>query len=164
MAEIMFKGNKVKTVGNLPEKGKKAKDFVLVGTDLKEVSLSSFAGKKKLFNIYPSVDTGVCAASVRAFQKKLTGRTDVVVLHVAADLPFAFKRFCGAEGIENAVGLSSFRSDFADTWGVRMLEGGLKGLSSRAVVVVDENDVVKYTEQVPDIGQEPNYDAAAAAL
>jgi thiol peroxidase len=164
MAEITFKGNTVKTVGKLPEVGSKAKDFTLVGTDLKEVNLASFAGKKKVLNIYPSVDTGICAASVRAFQKKLTGRSDVVVLHIAADLPFAFKRFCGAEGIENAVGLSSFRSDFADAWGVRMLDGALQGLCSRAVVVLDENNTVKYTEQVPEIAQEPDYEKASAAL
>jgi thiol peroxidase len=164
MAEITFKGNTVKTIGNLPEVGSKAKDFTLVGTDLKEATLATFAGKKKIVNIYPSVDTGICAASVRAFQKKLAGRADVVVIHVAADLPFAFKRFCGAEGIENAVGLSTFRSDFADAWGVRMLDGALQGLCSRAVVVLDENNTVKYTEQVPEIAQEPDYEKAAAAL
>lgn len=164
MAEITFKGNKVHTVGNLPEVGSPAKDFSLVAQDLSEATLKTFAGKKKVLNIFPSVDTGICATSVRTFHQKLSGRSDVVVVNIAADLPFAFKRFCGAEGIENAVTLSTFRSDFGDSYGVKMTDGPMKGLNSRAVIVVDENDKVVHAEQVPEIVQEPNYDAALAKL
>jgi thiol peroxidase len=164
MATITHKGNKISTVGTLPPNGATAKDFTLVKVDLSEATLASFAGKKKIVNIYPSVDTGICAMSVKAFHQKLAQKSDVVVLNVSCDLPFAFKRFCGAEGIENAVGLSAFRSDFPDTWGVRITDGLLKGLCSRAVVVLSADDKVLYTEQVPEIAQEPAYDKAIAAL
>lgn len=164
MAEITFKGNPVHTVGNLPEVGSRAPDFQLVDTKLKTISLRDFQGRKKILNIFPSVDTGVCAASVRAFHERVQGRGDTVVINVSADLPFAHARFCGSEGIESAVNASTFRDDFGETWGVRMIDGPLAGLLSRAVVVLDENDRVVYTEQVPEIAQEPNYAAALAAL
>jgi thiol peroxidase len=164
MAEITFKGNPVHTVGSLPEIGSQAKDFSLVGMDLSEASLKTFESKKKVLNIFPSVDTGICAMSLKAFHDKLSGRDDVVVLNISADLPFAFKRFCGAEGVENAVALSTFRSDVADAWGVKMKDGPLAGLNSRCVVVLDGDNKVVYTEQVPEIAQEPDYDAALAKL
>lgn len=164
MAEITFKGSPVHTVGSLPEVGSAAKDFSLVGMDLSEASLQTFESKKKVLNIFPSVDTGICATSLKTFHDKLKGRDDVVVLNISADLPFAFKRFCGAEGVENAVALSTFRSDFADAWGVKMTDGPLAGLNSRAVVVLDGDNKVVHAEQVPEIAQEPDYDAALAKL
>jgi len=164
VAEITLKGNPIHTSGELPPVGATAKDFVLVSQDLAEVALSSFAGKRKVLNIFPSVDTKVCATSLKTFYNKLKSRDDVVVLNISADLPFAFKRFCGAEGVENAHTLSTFRSTFADDYGLKMVDGPLKGLCSRSVVVLDAHNKVIYTEQVPEIGQEPNYDAAIAAL
>ena len=164
MAQITLKGNPIRTVGNLPEKGSKAPDFTLTAQDLSDVTLASFAGKKKVLNIFPSIDTPVCAKSVKAFYEKVGAKKDAVVLNISADLPFAAKRFCGGEGIENAVTLSTFRSNFADTYGVKIVDGPLKGVCSRAVVVLDPNNKVLYTEQVPEIAQEPNYDKALAAL
>ncbi|MCB9870795.1 MAG: thiol peroxidase [Planctomycetes bacterium] len=164
MTEIKFKGNPIHTSGSLPSVGTTAKDFALVAMDLSEARLSSFGSKKKVLNIFPSVDTGVCALSLKTFYKKLQGRDDVAVLNVSADLPFAFKRFCGAEGVENAVALSTFRSDFADAWGVKMIDGPLAGLCSRAIVVLNGNNQVVHTEQVPEIAQEPDYAAAIAHL
>jgi thiol peroxidase len=164
MAQITLKGNPIRTVGNLPEKGSKAPDFTLTAQDLSDVTLASYAGKKKVLNIFPSMDTAVCAKSVKTFYDKLSAKNDVVVLNISADLPFAAKRFCGAEGIENAVTLSTFRSNFADAYGVKIMDGPLKGVCSRAVVVLDPNNKVLYTEQVPEIAQEPNYDKALAAL
>jgi thiol peroxidase len=164
MAKITFKGNPIHTSGTLPAAGAHVPDFHLVAGDLSEASLATFAGKKKVFNIFPSVDTGVCATSVRTFNKRAAGLQNVVVLNVSMDLPFAQKRFCGAEGIEGVVNLSAFRSDFGSTWGVTMNEGPLKGLLSRAVVVTDENNKVLHVEQVPEIAQEPDYDAALKAL
>lgn len=164
MAEITFKGNPIHTAGNLPEVGSRAPDFQLVDTKLKTISLRDFQGRKKILNIFPSVDTGVCAASVRAFHERVHGRGDTVVINISADLPFAHSRFCGSEGIESAVGASTFRDGFGETWGVQMVDGPLAGLMSRAVVVLDEDDRVVYAEQVPEIAQEPDYDAALAAL
>ncbi len=165
MAKITFKGNPIETFGELPAVGSKAPDFELTRLDLSDVGLSAFAGKKKILTINPSLDTGVCQATVRAFNKKAAERGDTVVLSVSSDLPFAAKRFCTAEGIDNVVSLSVMRGrGFAKEWGVLMTSGPLAGLVSRAVVVLDENDVVKYVEQVPEIAQEPNYDAALAAL
>ena len=165
MAKITLKGNPIETFGELPAVGSKAPDFELTKLDLTDVGLSAFAGKKKLVTINPSLDTGVCQATVRAFNKKAAERGDTVVLSVSSDLPFAAKRFCTAEGIDNVVSLSVMRGrGFAKEWGVLMTSGPLAGLVSRAVVVLDENDVVKYVEQVPEIAQEPNYDAALAAL
>lgn len=165
MATTKFKGNDVHTQGNLPVVGEKAPAFTLVGQDLAEKTLASFAGKKKVINIFPSIDTGVCATSVRQFNVKAAGKPGVVVVNISADLPFALKRFCAAEGIENVVNLSTFRSpEFGATWGTTMTDGGLKGLHARSVVVVDENDKVVHVELVPEIAQEPNYDAALKAL
>lgn len=164
MADITFQGNPITTVGNLPEKGAQAPAFALVGTDLSDVELKNFAGKQLVINIFPSIDTGVCQASVRAFNEKAGGRDNTVVLNVSKDLPFAQERFCAAEGIENVVSASAFRSSFGEDYGVTMTAGPLEGLLSRAVVVVDADGSVVYTEQVPEIGQEPDYEAALGAL
>ncbi|MBK7396028.1 MAG: thiol peroxidase [Myxococcales bacterium] len=165
MAKITFKGKPVETNGELPAVGSKAPALELTKTDLSDVTLSAFAGKKKLLTINPSLDTGVCQATVRNFNKKATERGDTVVLSISSDLPFAAKRFCTAEGIEAVVPLSLMRSrKFAKDWGLLMTDGPLAGLVARAVVVLDENDVVKYVELVPEIAQEPNYEAALAAL
>ena len=164
MAEITFRGNPIHTVGELPAVGSPAPDFTLTGGNLANVTVSDFAGQSLVLNIFPSIDTGVCQASVRAFNEKAGGREGVTVLNVSADLPFAQTRFCGAEGIENVSSASTFRSDFGATYGVTMSEGPLAGLLSRAVVVVGPDGNVAYTEQVPEIAQEPDYDAALAAL
>jgi thiol peroxidase len=164
MAKITLKGNPISTSGNLPAVGGKAPDFKLVRNDLSEVTLATFAGKRKVLSIFPSIDTPVCATSVRKFNEKAAGVKNAVVLNVSADLPFAHKRFCGAEGIQNVETLSSFRSSFATDYGVKIQDGGLTGLSARAVVVLDENNKVLHAEQVPEIAQEPNYDAALSAL
>lgn len=164
MATITLKGTPVHTSGNLPPKGAPAPDFKLVRTDLSEVSLSTYAGKKKVLNIFPSIDTPTCAMSVRRFNKEAGKLGNVAILNVSADLPFAQKRFCGAEGIHNAEALSSFRSGFAKDYGLMITDGPLCGLCSRAVVVLDENNKVIHAEQVPEIANEPNYDAALAAI
>ncbi len=164
MAEITLRGNPIHTVGELPAVGSAAPAFTLTGGNLADVRLEDFGGKKLVLNIFPSLDTSVCAASVRAFNQKAGGRDDVTVLNVSADLPFAQSRFCGAEGIEGVTNASAFRSDFGTTYGVTITDGPMSGLLSRAVVVVDPDGTVTYTEQVPEIGQEPNYDAALAAL
>ena len=164
MADITFQGNPITTVGNLPEKGAQAPAFTLVGTDLSDVTLKDFAGKQLVINIFPSIDTGVCQASVRAFNEKAGGRGNTAVLNVSKDLPFAQERFCAAEGIDNVVSASAFRSSFGEDYGVTMTAGPLEGLLSRAVVVVDTEGSVVYTEQVPEIGQEPDYEAALGAL
>ena len=164
MADITFQGDPITTVGNLPEKGAQAPAFTLVGTDLSDVELKNFAGKQLVINIFPSIDTGVCQASVRAFNEKAGGRDNTVVLNVSKDLPFAQERFCAAEGIDNVVSASAFRSSFGEDYGVTMTAGPLKGLLSRAVVVVDAEGSVVYTEQVPEIGREPDYEAALGAL
>jgi len=165
MASITFRGTAISTTGTLPSTGSTAPDFSLVATDLSEVSLKSFAGKKKVLNIFPSLDTGVCATSVRQFHRKLEEKSGVVVVNISADLPFAHGRFCTAERIDGVANLSTFRApEFGTTWGLTMKDGPLKGLLSRAVVVLDENNKVLYSEQVPEIAQEPNYDAALAKL
>lgn len=164
MADITFQGDPITTVGNLPEKGAQAPAFTLVGTDLSDVELKNFAGKQLVINIFPSIDTGVCQAGVRAFNEKAGGRYNTAVLNVSKDLPFAQERFCAAEGIDNVVSASAFRSSFGEDYGVTMTAGPLKGLLSRAVVVVDAEGSVVYTEQVPEIGQEPDYEAALGAL
>lgn len=164
MADITFQGNPITTVGNLPEKGAQAPAFTLVGTDLSDVELKDFSGKQLVINIFPSIDTGVCQASVRAFNEKAGGRDNTVVLNVSKDLPFAQERYCAAEGIDNVVSASAFRSSFGEDYGVTMTAGPLEGLLSRAVVVVDAEGSVVYTEQVPEIGQEPDYEAALGAL
>lgn len=164
MATITLKGNPVHTNGELPAVGDTITDFRLVDTGLAEKTLKDFAGKKKILNIYPSLDTPTCALSVKSFHQKAAQRGDLVVLNISADLPFASKRFCAAEGIENAAVLSTFRSGFGEDYGVLITDGPLEGLMSRAVIVVDENNKVLHTEQVGEIADEPNYDAALKAL
>ncbi len=164
MATITLKGNQIQTSGNLPAKGSQAPDFKLVKGDLSEVSLAAYPGKRKVLNIFPSIDTGVCAASVRKFNQEATTLSNVAVLNISMDLPFALTRFCGAEGIKNADALSAFRSSFATDYGLKIATGPLAGLCSRAVVVLDQENRVVYSEQVPEIAQEPNYDAALASL
>lgn len=164
MSEITLKGNPIHTVGNLPAKGKGAPTFSLVKTDLSETSLQSYSGKKVL-NIFPSIDTPVCATSVRTFNEKAGSKDGVTVLNISADLPFAHKRFCGAEGLEGVESLSTYRgSSFGKDYGVEMSDGPLKGLLSRAVVVLNDSNEIVHAELVPEIGQEPDYDAALAAL
>ena len=164
MAKITLGGNPINTIGTLPAVGAKAPDFKLTGGDLKDVSLADYAGKRKVLNIVPSLDTPTCATSTRRFNSEASKLPNVAVLVVSADLPFASKRFCTTEGLANVVPLSTFRSSFAKDWGVAIVDGPLAGVTSRAVVVLDENDKVVYKEQVPEIKQEPNYDAALAAL
>lgn len=165
MTTVKLKGNPFETVGMLPEVGTQAPAFTLVGTDLNEVTLASFAGRKVVLNIFPSIDTGTCAMSVRRFNKAASDLKNTVVLCVSADLPFAASRFCGAEGLENVRTGSSFRSPaFGKDYGVTFISGPLTGLLSRSVVVIDENGKVIYTEQVQETTEEPDYDAALAAL
>ena len=163
MAEITLKGNAINTTGDLPAVGAKAPCFKLVAGDLSEVSLADYAGKTIILNIVPSFDTGICAASVREFNKRDSEACTVV--NVSKDLPFAQGRFCEAEGVENVVNLSAFRcNDFGEVYGMTLVDGPLKGLLGRAVVVVNGNGEVTYTELVPEIAQEPNYDAALNAI
>jgi len=164
MATTAFKGNPVHTVGDLPAHGGAAPDFTLTGSDLSDVTLAGLAGRRVVLNIFPSVDTGVCAASVRKFNELASGLENTSVVCASADLPFALSRFCGAEGIENVVAASSFRSDFGADYGVTMTDGPLRGLLARSVVVLDADGKVTYTEVVPEITTEPDYDAAIAAL
>lgn len=164
MATITFKGNPVQTIGTLPQKGSTAPEFRLTGSDLKDVGLSDFAGYVKILNIVPSLDTGVCAASARAFNKAAAALGKVVILTISRDLPFAQKRFCEAEGIDKVVTLSELRDrEFGTVYGVEMTSGPLAGLLSRAVVVLDAQNTVVYTQQVPEIAQEPDYESALAA-
>ena len=164
MATITRKGTPVETVGNLPETGQNAPDFILVKQDLSEVCLAGYKGKKLVLNIFPSVDTPTCAMSVRKFNEKAASLQGVAVLCVSADLPFALGRFCGAEGIENVEAASGFRSTFGDDYGVKIKTGALAGLYSRCIVIVNEMGNVIYTEQVAEIADEPNYDAVLAAV
>lgn len=165
MSQITFKGNPVNTSGKLPEIGSKAPDFKLTAGDLSEKSLSDYKGKNVVLNIFPSVDTGVCAQSVRTFNEKVSAADNTVVLCVSKDLPFALNRFCAAEGLQNVETLSDFKSnEFSDAYGVKMTDGPLNGLLSRAVVVVNPEGNVVYNEQVPEIGQEPDYNNALNAL
>ena len=165
MATVTLKGNPVTVAGNLPSKGDSGPDFNLTGKDLAEVGLKNFAGKRKVLNIVPSLDTPTCAKSTRVFNEKASSMKNAVVLVISADLPFAMSRFCGAEGLNNVVTLSTFRGrDFHQKYGVDVTSGPLKGLTARAVVVLDENNKVLHSELVPEIGNEPNYDAALAAL
>ncbi|GHD07832.1 thiol peroxidase [Zhihengliuella salsuginis] len=164
MATITLQGSEIQTVGELPAVGSAAPEFTLTGTDLSDVKSSDFAGKRVVLNIFPSVDTGTCAASVREFNKRAAELENTVVLCVSADLPFAQARFCGAEGIENVVAGSTFRSTFGDDYGVEFETGPLTGLKSRSVVVLDADHKVVYTEQVAETTEEPNYESAIAAL
>ncbi len=165
MATITLKGNPVQTNGELPAVGSSAPDFVLVNKELSNVSLADYAGKKKLLNIVPSLDTGVCATSTIKFNQAMAGKSDAVALVISADLPFAMSRFCSAEGIDNVSSLSMMRSrNFAKDYGVLITDGPLEGICARAVVVLDEDNKVIYTQLVPEIGEEPDYDSALAML
>ena len=164
MAEVTLGGNAVHTVGELPELGTKAPDFSVTGTDLSEITAASFAGKKLVLNIFPSVDTPTCAQSVRHFNESAAGLDNTVVLCISADLPFAQGRFCGAEGLSNVTTGSSFRSNFGATYGVTLADSAFNGLLARAVVVIDETGTVVHTELVPEIANEPNYQSALDAL
>ena len=165
MATINFKGNPIQTNGDFPQVGAQAPEVKLVKTDLSEVTLADLAGKKVIFNIFPSVDTAVCALQLKTFSQKAAERDDVVLLFASMDLPFALNRFCGAEGIQNAVTASDFRHhSLADSYGVKMTQGPLAGLYARATLVLDANHKVIYSELVSDVVNEPNYDAAMAAL
>lgn len=162
---VKLKGNDVVVEGTFLQAGQAAKEFTLVTKDLAEATLESYKGKRKVLNIFPSVDTGVCAASVRKFNQLANELNNTVVLCISADLPFAQARFCGAEGLENVVTLSAFRNpEFAQDYGVAMASGPLKGLTARSVVILDENDKVIYSQLVPEITEEPDYDKALAAL
>lgn len=165
MAQTKLGENVVNTIGTLPARGSAAPDFTLTGVDLKEISLKEYAGKNIVLNIFPSIDTGVCATSVREFNKRAATLPNTVVICVSKDLPFAYKRFCGAEGISNVVTLSDFRNKgFSKSYGVELMDGGFAGLFARAIVVIGSDGIVTHTELVPAIGQEPNYDAAVNAL
>jgi thioredoxin-dependent peroxiredoxin len=165
MATVTLKGNPVNVGGHFPKPGDSAPDFSLTAGDLSEVSLATYVGKRKVLNIVPSLDTPTCAKSTRVFNEKASGMKNTVVLVIAADLPFAMSRFCGAEGLKDVVTLSTFRGkDFHAKYGVDIADGPLRGLTARGVVVLDEHNKVKHAELVPEIAQEPNYDAALAAL
>lgn len=165
MAKITLKGNAINSIGNLPTAGTKAPDFQLVANDLSVKSLKDFAGKKLVLNIFPSLDTGTCAASVRRFNAEASKLANTEVLCISKDLPFAQARFCGAEGLEDVHNLSDFRDGkFGKDYGVEIIDGPLAGLESRAVVVLDEKGTVIYTQQVAEIVDEPDYEAALAAL
>ncbi|MCK8514843.1 thiol peroxidase [Methylonatrum kenyense] len=165
MAQITLKGNPVSTVGDLPAVGQPAPDFTLVRTDLSEVSLSEFAGKNVVLNIFPSIDTPTCANSVRTFNSRAADKANTVVLCISADLPFAHQRFCGAEGLDNVMSASAFRApEFGRDYGVAFANGPLVGLLSRAVVVVGTDGKVAHAQQVPEIADEPDYDAALNAF
>lgn len=165
MSTVTLGGNPIKTSGELPKVGTKAPEFQLVKNDLSTTTLSDYAGTKLVLNIFPSIDTGVCAASVRAFNAKASELENTKVLCISRDLPFAQKRFCGAEGLENVESLSDFKTgSFGKDYGLEILDSVLAGLSSRVVIVLDENGIVKHTEQVAEIAEEPNYESALAAL
>jgi thioredoxin-dependent peroxiredoxin len=165
MAQVTLRGTPIHTSGELPAVGARAPDFKLVNGDLKDVSLADYQGKKKILNIVPSLDTPTCATSTRKFNKEAGSLPGTVVLVVSADLPFASKRFCTTEGLQNVVPLSLIRGKhFAKDYGVLLQDGPLAGLTARAVVVLDENDKVVYRQLVPEIGQEPDYDAALEAV
>ncbi|MBW8129556.1 MULTISPECIES: thiol peroxidase [Pseudomonas] len=165
MAQVTLKGNPVQVEGEPPKVGAKAADFTLTAGDLSNATLATFAGKRKVLNIFPSVDTPTCATSVRKFNAQANDVENTVVLCISTDLPFAQARFCGSEGLENVKNLSDFRdSDFAVDYGVAIADGPLKGLTARAVVVLDENDNVLHSELVKEIAEEPNYEAALAVL
>ena len=165
MAVVTLGGNPINTNGELPKVGSKAIDFKLVQKDLSIASLANFAGSKLVFNIFPSIDTGTCATSVRKFNEKTSALPNTKVLCISRDLPFAQSRFCGAEGLENVINLSDFNTgSFGKDYGLEIVDSVLAGLHSRVVIVVDENGVIVYSEQVPEIANEPNYDAALAVL
>lgn len=165
MAKINLGGYPINTNGNLPKTGVKAPEFQLVKQDLSITSLADFAGSKVVLNIFPSIDTSTCATSVRTFNAKASTLENTKVLCVSRDLPFAQKRFCGAEGLDNVINLSDFNTgQFGKDYGLEIMDGVFAGLHARAVVVIDENGTIKHTELVPEIGDEPNYESALAAL
>ncbi len=164
MTDITLDGTPVHTHGSLPAVGAKAPGFTLVGNDLSPVSLADFAGSRLILNIFPSIDTGICAMSVRTFNERAAQLENTKVLCISRDLPFAQARFCGAEGIENVTVASDFRTTFGENYGVTMINGPLEGLLARAVVVLDEKGNVVHSQLVPEIKQEPDYEAAIAAL
>lgn len=164
MSNITLKGNAVNTIGTLPSVGTTIKDFALVDSGLNVKTLESFEGKKKVFNIFPSIDTPTCASSARKFNEEASSLDNTVVINVSKDLPFALGRFCAAEGLNNVETLSDFRSSFGDDYEVSITDSPLKGLLSRAVIVTDADNKVVYTEQVSEIADEPNYEAALTAL
>ena len=164
MASVNFKGIEVHTNGSLPEVGSTIKKFTLISKDLKENTNDDFSSKRIIFNIFPSIDTGVCAASARKFNEEASSLENTVVLNVSKDLPFALSRFCAAEGLDQVVNLSDFRGTFGEDFGVTITDSPMRGLLSRAIIVADENGTVLYTEQVPEIAQEPNYEKALNAL
>jgi thiol peroxidase len=165
MSTITFKGTPTTTCGTLPSIGSKVPSFVLTKSDLTDINQNSFTGKRIVFNIFPSIDTGICALSVKRFNKEASSLKNVVVLCISMDLPFALSRFCGAEGLNDVITLSAFRSGtFGKDFGLTITDGPLKGLLSRAVVITDEKGVVSYTEQVPEIAQEPDYESALKIL
>jgi thioredoxin-dependent peroxiredoxin len=164
MAQITLKGNPINTIGTLPAVGSNVPDFRLTKQDLSEIKATNLAGKKVIYNIFPSIDTATCATSVRKFNEQAAAVDNTTIVCVSADLPFALKRFCGAEGINNVVAASDLRDkSFGKVWGLTITDGPLEGLLSRAVVVADANGKVVYTEQVAEIGKEPDYDKALAA-
>lgn len=164
MATITLKGNEIHSVGNLPEVGSIIKDFVLVNDKLEVKTLSDYNGKRKILNIFPSIDTGVCAASARHFNVDAGNLKNTVVINISKDLPFALGRFCAAEGLNHVDNLSDFRGSFGEDFGVTLADSPLQGLLSRAVIVTDENNKVLYTEQVPEITMEPDYENALKVL
>jgi thiol peroxidase len=165
MAKITFKGNPFNTAGSLPKVGVPAPGFQVIDTSLASRSLDEFKGKKVVLNIFPSIDTPVCATTVRKFNAEASKLDNTIVLCISRDLPFAQKRFCAAEGLNNVITASEYRdSNFSDAYGVKIVDGPLQGLFSRAIVVIDPKGKVTYTEQVPEIGQEPDYDKALAAV
>lgn len=164
MSQTALKGNTVHTYGHLPTVGHSAPNFTAVNTDLEEKHLRDFEGKKVVLNIFPSIDTGVCAASVRKFNEKANEMDNTTVLCISNDLPFALKRFCAAEGLEQVIPLSAFRSDFGHLYGVTLIDSPMKGLLARAVLVLNEQGKVIYNELVPEITTEPNYDSALQSL
>ena len=166
MAKITLGGNETNTVGDLPAVGSDAPDFLLVKRDMNEVSLASYHGQKVILNIYPSIDTGVCAASTKRFNEEASKLDNTRIVCVSKDLPFALNRYCEAEGIQNLDNATNFRDggDFGRNYGVEIADGAFKGLNARAIVVIDEEGKVKYTELVPEIGKEPDYEKALAAL
>ncbi len=164
MSDITLKGNTIHTIGQLPEIGTQVKNFRLVNDKLEVKTIEDYQGKKIIFNIFPSIDTGVCAASARKFNEEATSLENTVVVNVSKDLPFALGRFCAAEGLNNVDTLSDFRGTFGEDYGVTITDSPMQGLLSRAIVVADESGKVIYTEQVPEITQEPDYEKAIAAL
>ena len=165
MAQTKLGPNPANTLGELPLAGTKAPDFILTGNDMKDISLKDFAGKNVVLNIFPSVETGVCATSVREFNKRVASLDNTVVLCISKDLPLTQKRFCGAEGIDKAITLSDFRGrGFGKAYGVELIDSGFAGLFARSVVVIDSTGKVKYNQLVPQISDEPNYEAALQAI